>query len=84
METEIYGLVEDLIVKRNNELKQINYSRANEIKETLDKINIKIEDTMRGTRWRLGLASTPINPPSSNLARKFSLLHPVILPQLGH
>lgn len=51
MEQLITTAVDELLIERNLSEKSGNTRRASEIKENLEKLNIKITDTRNGTFW---------------------------------
>ncbi|OMP67967.1 cysteine--tRNA ligase [Domibacillus epiphyticus] len=46
--------IEDLIEQRNQARKDRNFTRADEIRDQLKELNIILEDTSQGIRWRRG------------------------------
>lgn len=51
MENLITNAIDELLIERNLSIKSGNAFRASEIKENLEKLNIKITDTRNGTFW---------------------------------
>jgi len=73
--------LEKKIRKRQKNLKRGDIYKASAIEKELSIFGIELTDSKHGTQWKNNHASTPKNPPSSNLTLKFSLSQPVILPQ---
>jgi cysteinyl-tRNA synthetase len=46
--------IEDLIAERNQARKDRNFKRSDEIRDQLKEMNIILEDTAQGTRWKRG------------------------------
>jgi len=46
--------IEELIEKRNTARKERNFALADEIRDRLKEMNIILEDTPQGIRWRRG------------------------------
>ena len=54
VEQSLDAIVEKLIEERNRARKERNFTRSDEIRDELKAMNIILEDTAQGTRWKRG------------------------------
>lgn len=54
VEQSLDAMVEKLIEERNRARKERNFTRSDEIRDELKAMNIILEDTAQGTRWKRG------------------------------
>ena len=54
VEQTLDAIVEKLIEERNRARKERNFTRSDEIRDELKAMNIILEDTAQGTRWKRG------------------------------